>query len=147
MAVRCTARQPKSTTFSGCPTAQLASVSPGPWPVSVDAAAYPLDRCGESGVANRTGEPAVTDTQEPAVPPFGGQPHFEGDMESGVGRSTPCTRHIAGSCTVLAGPNSGGMMKGPAGWAVAAIISASAGALLRRLAQSAGVAASAAGDE
>src|SRR6478672_3429489 len=37
--VSCTARQPKSTTFSGCPRPKLAL--PPVWPVSVPAALYP----------------------------------------------------------------------------------------------------------
>src|SRR6202142_4340763 len=122
--IRCTARYPKSTTFSGCPSAHAASVMPPWWPVSVDAVANP-----PSSNARICGTPI-----EPAKPPFPAPWNRPFHPELGIhptnrisespdGLITPATWHDAGRFP-------------PAATASARVIVVSASASFARLAQS-----------
>src|SRR5687767_10674880 len=125
-AVSCTARYPKSISFSGCPMAQSAPPPPS-WPLSVPATTYPRRKGSAKGAV----------LMAPAQPPLPSCRYlpFQAEavgsqranliLESLLGRMTPRTSQWAGTVPGPAGgaPGAAGAGAAASGTVVAAVMS------------------------
>src|SRR5215472_14420572 len=136
-----TALYPKSITFSGWPSAKLASIALPSCPVSVDAVAYP----------RRSATPIEGYQISPDQPPFPMPMNlpFQPDAgihtsnlmsESFVGLISPATRQNAGRLSTGGPGKSMGQVNVPAGWDLAKTIVVSRSASAARFSQVAALA-------